>query len=162
MFSRAGITQAGRTLWEKRLGRTFRKNKGLGRKIASNFVRREVATPSGFYLGHRIALRFDEGRFDRVVRKIVRRLYYFEYENALPATVDVTTLWLNKEARVEAGVQYAHQLDWGKRQWPGIFEYRCANLPGTPQGSMWLMRFYGNTHFWAISKSSDTIGDTAG
>ncbi|MEP7151761.1 MAG: hypothetical protein ABI856_08640 [Nitrospira sp.] len=107
-----------------------------------------------------MALKFDECRFDRVVLKIVRGLYYFEYKNALPATIEVTTLFLNTEAKVESGVQYAHQLDWGKRQWPGIFEYRCASLPGIPQASMWLMGFYGNTHFWAISKSDDMIEES--
>lgn len=129
----------------------FSKNPGLRRKIGSGFSHRHVATPSGVYLGRRMALQFDERRFDRVVQKIVRGLYYFEYGDALPADTEVMTLFLSTKARFETAVAYAHQLGWGKRQWPGIFEYRCSRVPGTPQGSMWLMRFYGNTHFWAIS-----------
>lgn len=158
MFSEAGITDAGKTLWRQRLHRMFSKNLGLRRKIASGISHRRVATPGGIYLGRRMAIQFDERRFDRVVQKIVRGLYYFEYGETLPADTKVMTLFLSTKARFETFVACAHQLGWGKRQWPGIFEYRCNRAPGVPQGSMWLMRFYGNTHFCAISESDEDGG----
>jgi hypothetical protein len=98
-----------------------------------------------------MGLQFDERRFERVVQKIVRGLYYFEYGEALAAGTDVMTLFLSTKARFETAVSYASQLRWGKRQWPGIFEYRCGRVPDVPQESVWLMRCYTNSHFWAIS-----------
>ncbi len=61
------------------------------------------------------------------------------------------TLFLSTKARFETAVGYASQLGWGRRQWPGIFEYRCGRVPDVPQESVWLMRCYTNAHFWAIS-----------
>ncbi len=162
MLSDAGITDAGKALWREQLGRMFSKNTGLRGKIASGLSYGHVSTASGIYLGHRMALRFDERRFDRVVQKIVRGLYYFEYGEALPADTEVMTLFLSTKARFETVVEYAHQLGWGKRQWPGIFEYRCGRVPGASQGSVWLMRCYSNTHFWAISGSDEMVNEDGG
>ncbi len=106
-------------------------------------------------MGRQMALRFEEQRFNSVVRKIVRGLYYFEYGEALPAETEVMTLFLSTKATFETAVGYAHQLGWGKRRWPGIFEYRCARLSDAPQVSMWLMRYYSKTYFWAISGSDE-------
>ncbi|HSA85940.1 MAG TPA: HNH endonuclease [Nitrospira sp.] len=157
MFSAAGVTDAGKTLWKQRLRRMFQKNTGLRGKIANGFSSATISTPAGLYVGQGMTLAFEEQRFDSVVRKIVRGLYYFEYDEALPAKIEVTTLFLSTKARYETAVAYADQLTWGKRQWPGIFEYRCARLPDTQQVSMWLMRYYSNTYFWAISRHDDGI-----
>jgi hypothetical protein len=162
MFSEAGITDAGKTLWRQRVHRMFSKNLGLRRKNASGLSHRRVATPSGIYLGRRMALQFDERRFDRVVQKIVRGLYYFEYGETLPADAEVMTLFLSTKARYETAVGYANQLDWGKKRWPGIFEYRCGRVPGAPQQSVWLMRCYGITYFWAISGSDEASNKDGG
>jgi len=151
MFSEAGITDAGKILWKQRLDRMFRKNLGLRRRLAKGFSYRPVVTATGIYLGHRMGLQFDERRFERVIQKIVRGLYYFEYGEALSAETEIMTLFLSTKARFETAVAYANQLAWGKRQWPGIFEYRCGRVPGVPQESVWLMRCYSNSHFWAIS-----------
>lgn len=155
MFSAAGITDAGRALWRERLHRMFLKNVGLKRKMANGFSSAPESTPAGIYVGRRMTLQFDEQRFNSVVRKIVRGLYYFEYGEALPAKKEVITSFLSTKARFETAVAYADQLGWGKQRWPGIFEYRCARLPDAPQVSMWLMRYYSNTYFWTISGSDE-------
>lgn len=165
MFGDAGNTNAGKMLWRQKLRRMFSKNLGLRRKIGSGISFGHLTTPSGIYLGRRMGLKFDESRFDRVVQKIVRGVYYYEYGQALLTDTEVITLFLSTKARFETAVGQAHQLAWGKRQWPGIFEYRCGRVPGASQGSMWLIRFYSNTYFWAISGSDEVLneklGDTA-
>jgi hypothetical protein len=123
MFSEAGIADAGKILWKQRLHRMFRRNLGLRRRIGKGLAYGPLVTPTGIYLGRRMALEFDERRFDRVVQKIVRGLYYFEYGEPLAADTEVMTLFLSTKARFETAVGHAHQLGWGKRQWPGIFEY---------------------------------------
>jgi hypothetical protein len=157
MFSKAGVTHAGKLLWKQRLNRMFRKNLGLRRKIAKGLSYESLVTPTGIYLGRRMGLQFDEARFEPVVQKIVRGLYYFEYGEVLPPATEVMTLFLSTKARFQTAVGYAHQLDWGKRQWPGIFEYRCGRVPDAPQGSVWLIRCYSNVHFWAISGSDEVL-----
>lgn len=157
MFSEAGITDAGKTLWRQRLHRMFHKNLGLRRKIAEGLSYRSMATPTGIHLGRRITLQYDERRFHPVIQKIVRGLYYFEYGESLPAETELMTLFLSTKARFETAVGYAHQLGWGKRQWPCIFEYRCARVPDAPRVSVWLMRCYSNTYFWAVSGSGELV-----
>lgn len=151
MFSEAGITDAGKILWKQRLDRMFRKNLGLRRRIAKGLSYRPVVTATGIYLGRRMGLQFDERRFERVIQKTVRGLYYFEYGEALSTETEIMALFLSTKARFETAVAYANQLGWGKRQWPGIFEYRCGRVPDVPQESVWLIRCYSNSHFWAIS-----------
>jgi hypothetical protein len=140
----------------------FRKNVGLRRKIASGFSYKQLTTPSRIHLGRRMALQFDERRFDRVAQKIVRGLYYFEFKETLPPETEVMTLFLSSKARFQTAVKYANQLDWGRRQWPGIFEYRRGRVPCAPRESMWLMRFYGNTYFWAISGADEVLNQIVG
>jgi hypothetical protein len=60
MFSKAGITDAGKLLWKQRLNRMFRKNLGLRRRIAKGLSYKPVVTPTGIYLGRRMGLKFDE------------------------------------------------------------------------------------------------------
>lgn len=155
MFSDAGITNAGATLWRQRLHKMFKKNLGLRQKIASGLSYKHVTTATGIHLGRRMALQFDERRFDRVIQKIVRGLYYFEYGSALSAETEVITLFVSTKARFETAMECASQIARGKRQWPGIFEYRCGRVPEDFHQSMWLIRCYGNTYFWAISGSDE-------
>ena len=87
---------------------------------------------------------------------------YFEYGETLPVDTEVMTLFLSTKARYETAVGYANQLDWGKKRWPGTFEYRCGRVPSAPQQSVWLMRCYGNTYFWAISGSDEASNKDGG
>jgi hypothetical protein len=161
MFSDAGITSPGKALWKQRLHSMFSKSDGVHRTITTRLTYQRITRARRVYLGRRITPQFDERRLERVIRKIARGLYYFEFEETLPAETGVAGLFLSTKARFAAAIEFSHQLNWGKRQWPGIFEYRCARMPGNPLRSIWLMRCYSYKYFWAISGADQVLKKSA-
>lgn len=96
MFSNAGVSKTGKRLWSEKLHRMYYKNIGLKRKIAQNLNQSSLLTPSGIYLGKGITINTDEKRFELVVNKILKGLYYFEFNQPIPNNVAITTLFLDQ------------------------------------------------------------------
>ena len=157
MFSGAGVSSVGQQLWKEKLHRMYEKNPGLRRKIAEHLSYKDVYTPAGLYLGKHMTIKTDEARFERVVNKIVRGLYFYEYDEPLGIDTQLMTLFLNTEEKLEAAMRHINQLSFGKRRWQRVFEYRCGRLPNDNKQSVWVTRFYGQQHFWSISGDDSTI-----
>lgn len=153
MFSEAGVSPAGKRLWDEKLHRMYEKNLGLKKRIASSLHDIDLFTPSGLYIGRRLAVEQDEVRFARVVSKIVRGLYYHEYQEPIPASTEIICHLLQNSSEVSEVAKFASQLHFGARRWPGIFEYRFNRVAERPENSIWLMRFYEYAVFWAITGS---------
>jgi hypothetical protein len=94
MFGEAGNTVAGEALWQKRLRRMFTKDLGIRRQLGSALSLKHVITPGGSDQDRRIALSFDEQRFDKAIQRIVRGLYYFEFGSSLSVETHVVSLLL--------------------------------------------------------------------
>ena len=109
-----------------------------------------------------MALQFDEGRIERVVQKIVRGLYYFEYGEALAAETEVMTLFLSTKARFETAVGYAQSTWLGEATVAGDLRVPLRSRTWCSSRVFWLMRCYSNTHFWAISGSDEALTNTVG
>jgi len=139
MFSEAGVTPAGKKVWNDRLRRSYEKNVGLRRQIAGSLQHREMVTPGGIYLGRGMTIKYDEARLERVVTKIVRGLYFREQGTALDPDVEVMCLFVRERAHFEAIDQHNHVLKDANPRWKGIFQYRCGFVPNAPIGSMWLL-----------------------
>ena len=155
MFSYAGATDAGKSLWAGKLKRMYEKNLGLKKKIAEHLQHAEIVTPAGLFLGRRMAIETDELRFEKVVNKIVRGLYYFEYQKPLPAQTKVMTIFLSEQKRFETVKNFVHQLKPGSRNWKGIFEYKFNRVAKSLSESMWLLVFWDFATFWTISFNED-------
>lgn len=151
MFTDAGVSKAGKKHWDQKLHRMYRKNHGLRRKIAKSLQKVNLFTPMGLFAGRAMTIEHDERRSSRVLNKIVRGLYYHEYKEALPPTVSITCKLLKRGPLIAEVDKYASQLQFGSRQWPDLFEYRFNRVAERPQGSMWLIRFFGNIVFWVIT-----------
>ncbi|MBU0734082.1 MAG: HNH endonuclease [Proteobacteria bacterium] len=156
MFSDAGISDAGKRLWSEKLHRMYEKNLGLRRKIAQALEYTNVVTPVGLFLGRRMAIKPDEKRFDKVISKIVRGLYFFEYQEVIPPVSSILCLFLKTEEHFQAAKEYVNQLKSGTRGWPGIFEYRFNRLEKKHDESMWILLFYNFATFWVITGDSRT------
>lgn len=113
MFSEAGATPTGEQLWAEKLDRMYQKNLGLRKTIARGLSHKQVWTPTGLYLGRHMTIKVDHPRLERVVEKIVRGLYYYEYGNPLPANTEVMTIFLNTEAKFHTAQQYFPELGAG-------------------------------------------------
>jgi len=151
MFTEAGITDAGRRLWDEKLHRMYEKNFGLKKSIAKSFEQADLVTPGGLYLGRRLAIRHDEARSAKVIHKIVRGLYYHEYQDPLPLSIEVISHFLQQSSEVSVVEKFAPMLLFGSREWPNLFEYRYNRVTDQPQCSLWVMRFFGKLVFWAVS-----------
>ena len=141
MFSQVGVSDAGKRLWLEKLSRMYEKNLGLRKKIAQHLESLSLQTTSGIYLGNTMTINTDEKRLEMVVNKILKGLYFFEYNMPFPDNAEITTLYLNHEDKYTAAEETASDLKLGSRIWDGIFEYRFNRLPDNPAGSMWLFRF---------------------
>jgi len=62
-------------------------------------------------------------------------------------------LWLNSAEKFKMAEQHILQLDFGKKQWPDIFEYRTGKTDNSNQESMWLIRFFGFANFMCTTSS---------
>ena len=156
MFSEAGVSDAGKKLWEQKLRRMYEKNLGLKRKIAQNLSRRNVVTPAGIYLGKTMMIDRDDDRFDNVISKIVKGLYHFEFNENLPSESEISVLFLDTQEKFNIAKKDINVLEFGKKQWPGIFEYRFGSVKENPYLTMWLFGFYSFATFLAITFQNNT------
>jgi len=151
MFSHAGESSTGKQLWDKKINRMYEKNLGLRRKIAGHLQYSELLTPSGIFLGRKWTIKTDEKRFEKVVNKILRGLYFFEYNEPIPDNAEIMTLFLNQEEKFKEAGKIANELKLGSRIWNGIFEYKFNRVAESPTESMWLFRFWGYANFWSVT-----------
>ena len=129
----------------------YDKNIGLKRKIRDHLNQSSMYTPSGIYLGSGMSITIDEKRFESVVNKILKGLYFFEYDHPIPNSAEITTIFLNLIDDFEPVKRVAPELKFGSRTWDGIFEYRFNRLPDDASGSIWLFRFWGQAYFWSVT-----------
>ncbi len=147
MFSQAGISEAGQKLWNEKLNRTYEKNIGLRRKIAEHLRLTDVFTPEGLFLGTKLKINPAESRFEKVINKIVRGLYWFEYQVTLPPEIKIITLRMSDSERIDNAKNVAHKLKNGSRNWEGIFRYKYSQLTGSTSESIWLMLLWEHVGF---------------
>jgi hypothetical protein len=153
MFTDAGVSDTGKSLWDEKLHRMYEKNLGLKRKIAQLLKEVDVKTPSGIFLGRRMAIQLDGLRSQRVINKILFGLYYFEFQEILPFTTKLNIRFAQYESDVPQELKdLAPSLLFGTRQWANIFEYRFNRVKERPQKSIWIIRFFGKAVFWAITE----------
>lgn len=111
----------------------------------------DVHTPAGIYLGRRMTLEIDYDRLYRVISKIVRGLYFYEFKEALGSNVEITCQWLNTPTTQRTAQKCFETLPFGKTSFPGVFSYRFGRVAEHPQRSEWAMLFFDHTVFWAIT-----------
>lgn len=155
MFSEAGESIAGKKLWDEKLHRMYDKNKGLKRKIAQNLKYSDCVTHSGIYLGRKRTIKQEPKRFENVVSKIVKGLYFFEYDEIIPKTIGVMSSYIQSQEEADEVLKY--ELNFGTRRWDGIFEYRFNRNKDNPEDFIWLMLFYGYAMFWGIGFNKNEI-----
>jgi hypothetical protein len=153
MFTDAGVSDVGKSLWDEKLHRMYEKNLGLRRKIAQSLKEVDVRTPSGIYLGKRMAIQYDDLRSQRVVKKIIFGLYYYEFQEYLLPTAKVNIRFAQYESDIPQELKdVASSLLFGTRQWAEIFEYRFNRVTEYFQKPIWIFRFFGKVVFWAITE----------
>jgi hypothetical protein len=110
--------------------------RGLVGKVLQEFDRR----PNGIVLPeHLVAKRFESKRLHRVAWKIVRGLYFHQYEEVLPEATP-NSLEIVPPDRVPPKEFLIGLLDHPTHgQYPGVFDYRFAKFPEARNLNYWAM-----------------------
>lgn len=124
------------------MNRTYQKDHGLRKLIVKGMRDVEVVTPEGLYVGNRIALETDWSRVARFAAKLVRGLYWHEFQEPLPltATIDPPA----RHFRYSDDLSQFHECCRpGSKTWPHTFEYQFNRVENSPADSLWMFLLYG-------------------
>jgi len=113
-----------------------------GKRIAQMILKEFDPRPSGLYLPHgKVVKRFSGQRIWRVVWKITRGLFFKEKEQFLPETTP--KLFKNISVDEKPPPQFAWVLGTpSKGQYPGVFDYKYADIPELDNFHIWAMLFW--------------------
>jgi len=136
------------------------RKRGMLRALIRNMGRNAVHSPSGLYLGISPTFNVDLERLGRVTNRIVRGLFYKEFDRRLPESHDVQSFaesglrHLNVDllttVRSMAGI-----LKSGPPRMigDGIFEYWYQATAEDSNTSVWLLRFFASESFLCLTAS---------
>jgi len=153
----AGKSAFGNQLWQQKAKRALDKDKGLNNAFFRSVLNFAVFTPDGLSKGNRLGLVPDWPRVAAFVEKLIRGLYWFEFECILPQSlhIDFPRGFIED---LPGRNPYLSITSPGKRGWAGIFEYRVWRGPVNAERSMWVFLFYGTNIFVAATcKPGDRV-----
>jgi hypothetical protein len=140
-------SRASKPLWEQKLKRTFEKDRGVNEVIRRLCKPVDLTTPAGIYLGKGLASSIDHERKNDVLGKIVRGLFWVEYNERLPENVAIEIYGVRRTGEdIENLIARTYE---GKAIGEGIFEYRYARAPESFE-SYWVMSFFRRNYFFAV------------
>ena len=154
LFTDAGTTQHGALLWDQTMRRALDRNVGLRHAIARQLKELPAISPSGMYYGHHLTVELDHRRLNAVAEDIIKGLVRFEQGRALPPSHRVCAAPMMSQVIQDQLTPFAQFVRTGKRDWPGVFEYRVAVCDVDPQSSVWFLRFLGRICYWGLTAES--------
>jgi hypothetical protein len=141
----AANTTAGSLAWRD-VNRRFRRPQGvtLGRMVLREFEHR----PSGIILPPgKIGKRFQRGRIDRVIWKVVRGLYFLEHRSILPARVPhYSSLVLPGDQPPKPVLAVVSQPEKGR--YPTVFAYRFKVFTEAGGLQLWVLFLWDCIGCW--------------
>jgi hypothetical protein len=139
------------TLWES-LERAD--HRGMARSIVRGIKMEDVFTPTGLWAGQRPVYRPNERRMNRVLKKMVRGLYYHHFnKQPLPPEWDVWVYWQHqfpalKKQPEHAAIVNALQNEPPQMLGKGVLNYRFSQASDVPEATLWLLKFYEGIEFF--------------
>lgn len=140
--STAVETAAGRELFQNEVTRSLQHSPGLLKRIASQFATKEIRSPGGIYLTTLPAIKLESNRFERVLIKIARGLYFLHRGTRVPSTLDAQAFHVThllEELTMLQSLQVC-AAD------PDVFKYRVAFAQDGPTVII-IMCFLGTESF---------------
>lgn len=121
-------------------------------EILRNLREVEIRTPAGLYLGTAPVLPLEQERVDRVAQRIVRGLFFHEYENRLPDTHEA--LGFLKQFGIESVLELlgAVRFPEPKVIGGGSFRYSVRVTAEDPDSTMWIGDFFGRLPFLGFTR----------
>ncbi len=128
--------------------------KGLAKRLVSSIESVTVNSESGIFLGTQPVVRLEVARVNRVLRKMVRGLFFHEFGRRLP--VEDKHLWVEIKPDPKRLDQHPLALVRSNSAPPAkvlgdVFVYRYFALNDAPDTTVWLLGFYDSVPAAAIS-----------
>lgn len=129
---------------------------GYRRMIQSSICEVPVYSKGGIYLGQSSALRVDDKRVRRVMRRIIKGLFYHERGTCLPSTHEVKGYVCEAEfpdplLKLLETINYAGFYPIRKIQ-DDVFEYTFQSLEEDVNSTIWIGWFYENIKFFGATR----------
>lgn len=143
-------------LWKHGTLRTLAHNRRLWRQIMSQFVKVEVRSAGGIYLGTEDAVLIRKHGIHAVLERTIRGLYYHHFNERLGARarVDVQR-YQNKLGDGEAELgKFVMSLPFNSIA-GGALRYRYGRAADGPLSSLWFMLFFGTVAVFGYSIARD-------
>lgn len=151
-FGPAGISQGGKKMWNSKLHRTYKKDKGVKKIISKSFIPVDVITKSGIFVERRLGIKMEIGRIKNVLEEIARGLYWLEYKSSLPQNIAIIADDITKQ---EVLTSLEKNTNAGNFDWPEVFRYSFNRIKESPEKSLWILEFY-QTNFFAVITGMDS------
>lgn len=158
----AGIeTPATLALWQQGALPTFAHNRRLHREFLKRFVKVEVRSKGGIYLGTEGAVLIPKAGVHAVLVRTIRGLYYHHFGKALGARArcDVQRYEGQGADNPELG-QFVMRLPF-KSIANGALRYRYGRAEDSPLNSIWFLLFFDAVPVFGYTMTADD-GNEAG
>ena len=123
--------------------------------IQSSFCEVPVYSKGGIYLGHSTALRVDDKRVRRVMRRIIKGLFYHECATSLPSTHEAKGYVCEAEfpdplLNLLESINYAGFCPIRKNQ-DDVFAYTLRTSEEDINSTLWVGWFYETIGFFGAT-----------
>jgi len=122
------------------------KRRGLAHIMGKSLKIATVRTRAGIIIGKQPVVQFDRPRIERVLSRIIRGLYYYEYSHPLPTDYDVYTI-IDQFGEKSAEVHSDGPFPRAKWVADKMFLYTHLKTKEDPYVSVWLCAFYEKVSF---------------
>ena len=134
------------------------RKRGMLHGLLRNMRSVSVKTPAGLYMGRVEAYDVDLVRLGRVTDRIVKGLFFKEFDMPLPSTHGVQSFAesgltkIDSDMRLAVGTTVEALMSRSPRViGEGVFEYWVQATPDDPATTAWLMRFYHIESFLCLT-----------
>lgn len=143
-------------------------SRGLLESFVANFTDVELwanasGGSGGVYIGKAPAIQFDGDRLKRIIRRIVRGLFWNETRRVLPEDHVVHPFRLAKQKTHDAQDEIERLIQAGHLTFRsiagGAFEYYYCIIFDAPNASMWVLRFYLGGSLECVAWTKKESGD---
>ncbi len=150
MFMEA--SEEAKRMFENEITRSIKRKPALAAQMFSQMQLVNAYTQAGKYSGRKTAYHIsddDRSRINRVVRKIIKGLFFYEFRAIMPSDWEIKIVWITPINEKNLGLdKLAKEPRWRviKKE---TFAYWMNSVPETNQ-SIWLLGFFRKPLFYVL------------
>jgi hypothetical protein len=137
------------------------RKRGYRKMIRDGLCEVPIYSKGGIYLGHSSALKVDDKRIRRVMRRIIRGLYYHEHGASLPSTHEVKGYVCESDFPVPLlnlleSINYEGFCPIRSIQ-DDVFKYTFHPSEEDKNSTLWIGWFYENIGFFGVTRCRNKV-----